>query len=402
MRRYRSGDRGRRDRDEILHYRGRADEQIQLRGYRIEPGEIENALRRCPDVTDAVVVSREGRLVAYLVGGSPNEVLRELRGVLPDYLVPAAAVALDALPRTANGKLDRAALPAPSPESSDGPQPRGPVEELVAQVYRELLGSGAIGAEDDFFHLGGNSLLATRLAGRLGAVTGTDLTVRDVFDAPTVSDLAARLRARAGTAGTAFVVSSGDESEAPLSDPQRRMWFLNRLDPEGSNYNLPFAVRLDGQLDVAALTAAVADVCGRHRMLRTIYPNADVQVLLPVTVSDLAAVAVPATALDGFVSEFACLGFDLTREAPLRMRLYRIAAHRHVLIVVIHHIAADEWSLSPLVRDMLDAYVARVDGRDPQWAPLPAHTPTSAAGSVPPSMSTSDTGRHGSPACPTR
>ncbi|WP_044475791.1 non-ribosomal peptide synthetase [Rhodococcus aetherivorans] len=371
-RRYRTGDLGRRGRDGVLHHRGRADDQIELRGYRIEPGEIEAALLRCDGVTQAVVVLRDDRLVAYLVGGSPTGVLRALRRTLPDYLVPAAAVALDALPRTANGKLDRAALPAPAVAPTGGLAPHGPLEELVAEVYRELLGAGPVGAGDDFFALGGNSLLATRLAGRLADIADVDVTVRDVFDAATVADLAALLAARAGTGRRrAPLVAADDDTPAPLSPAQQRLWFVNRLDPGSGSYNLPFAVRLDGRLDVAALTAAVADVLDRHRTLRTVYPDATAQVVRPVARPGLEPVAVPAEGLDEFVREFAAPGFDLTRETPVRMRLYRLAPRRHVLAVVVHHIAADEWSLTPLLRDLVDAYTARRAGQAPRWAPLP-------------------------------
>ncbi|WP_048772056.1 non-ribosomal peptide synthetase [Rhodococcus ruber] len=371
-RRYRTGDLGRRGRDGVLHHRGRADDQLELRGYRIEPGEIEAALLRCDGVTQAVVVLRDDRLVAYLVGGTPTAALRELRRTLPDYLVPAAAVALDALPRTANGKLDRAALPAPTVAPGGGLAPHGPLEDLVAEVYRELLAAGPVGADDDFFDLGGNSLLATRLAGRLADIADVDVTVRDVFAAPTVTDLAALLAARAGTPRRrAPLVAAGDDTPVPLSPAQQRLWFVNRLDPESGSYNLPFAVRLDGRLDVAALTTAVADVLGRHRTLRTVYPDPTAQVVRPAARPALEPVAVPADGLDEFVREFAAPGFDLTDEPPVRMRLYRLAPRRHVLAVVVHHIAADEWSLTPLLRDIVDAYTARLAGHEPRWAPLP-------------------------------
>ncbi|UYP21095.1 amino acid adenylation domain-containing protein [Rhodococcus sp. Z13] len=369
-RRYRSGDLARLD--TALHYLGRADQQIELRGYRIEPGEIEAALLRCEGVEQAVVLLRDDRLVAYLVVGDATAVLRDLRGRLPDHLVPSAAVVLDALPLTPNGKLDRAALPAPEITAGEGPAPHGPVEELVAEVCADLLGltPGGIGADDDFFHLGGNSLLATRLAGRLTEVTDTDVTVRDVFDHRTVAALADHITENTGTGGSRTPLVADPDAPAPLSAAQRRLWFVNRFDPSSPSYNLPFAVCLDGDLDVDALAAAVTDVLDRHRTLRTVYPAADEFAVLPVARPDLDPVAVPEDALDGFVREFVTTGFDLTTEPPVRMRLYRTGPDRHVLLVVLHHIAADGWSLGPLLRDITAAYTARRAGQAPALPPL--------------------------------
>ncbi|MFD6855976.1 amino acid adenylation domain-containing protein [Rhodococcus sp. NPDC060090] len=380
-RRYRTGDLARRDRSGGLRYLGRADHQIELRGYRIEPGEIEAALLACDGVTQAAVLLRDDMLVAYLVGGDSTAALSELRRTLPDYLVPAAAVSLDALPRTANGKLDRDALPMPEVTSAGGAAPHGPVEELVAEVVAGLLGVGAVHsaaglcATDDFFHLGGNSLLATRLAGRLTDITDVDVTVRDIFDARTVAGLAAVITERAGTGRSRPQLVAGDGpapmSAAPMSAAQQRLWFVNRFDPASPGYNLPFAVQLDGELDVAALAAALGDLIERHRTLRTVYPAATEQVLLPAEPVTLDPIAVPDDALGEFVTEFASAGFDLTVDRPMRTRLYRTAPERHVLVVVLHHIAADGWSLTPLLRDIAVAYEARHAGVAPSWSPLP-------------------------------
>ncbi|WP_241997405.1 non-ribosomal peptide synthetase [Rhodococcus sp. SMB37] len=375
-RRYRTGDLARRDRSGGLRYLGRADHQIELRGYRIEPGEIEAALLSCDGVTQAAVLLRDDRLVAYLVGGDSTAALDELRRTLPDYLVPAAAVSLDELPRTANGKLDRDALPAPEITSAGGAAPHGPVEELVAEVVAGLLGVDAdhgaaqVSATDDFFHLGGNSLLATRLAGRLTDITDVDVTVRDIFDARTVTGLAAIISERTGAGRSRPQLVAGD-GPAPMSAAQQRLWFVNRFDPASPGYNLPFAVQLDGDLDVDALAAALSDLVERHHTLRTVYPTATEQVLLPAEPVVLDPIAVPDDALDEFVTEFASTGFDLTVDRPLRTRLYRTAPERHVLVVVLHHIAADGWSLTPLLRDVAVAYEARHAGSSPTWSPLP-------------------------------
>ena len=373
-RRYRTGDVARRTGDVVYHL-GRADQQITLRGYRIEPGEIEAALLRCPGVTAAAVILRDDRLVAYLVGGSAADALREVRRTLPEYLVPSAAVVLDALPLTGNGKLDRAALPEPGVSSSCGRAVRGPVEELVAWVIRELLrdtGSEVVPAADDnFFHLGGNSLLASRLAGRLSGIADADVTVRDVFDDPTVAGLAERVAERAGRGRTRIPMTAGGDAPAPLSPAQRRLWFVNRFDPASAAYNLPFVLHLDGPLDVDALAAAVSDVLDRHRTLRTVHPEADRQILSPVPRPPFETIAAPGGESERLIHELCSAGFDLTIDLPVRMRLLRLAAERHVIVVVVHHIAADEWSLTPLLRDLVTAYTACDDGHHPRFEPLP-------------------------------
>ncbi len=372
-RRYRTGDLGRRDSSGALHYLGRADQQIELRGYRIEPGEIEAALLRIEGVRQAVVLLRDDRLVAYLVGGDAPAVLRDLRRSLPDYLVPSAAVVLDALPLTANGKLDRAALPTPDITAGGGAAPHGPVEELVADLCAELLGiaPGTLGADDDFFHLGGNSLLATRLAGRLSDVLDTDVTVRDIFENRTIAALTSYITTGRDTPTRRVPLVADPDAPAPLSAAQQRLWFINRLGPQSPSYNLPFAVRLEGNLDIGALADAVGDVLERHRTLRTVYPAADEYIVLPAARPDLEPVAVPEDALDEFVREYATTGFDLTVEPPARLRLYRTAPDRHVLLVVLHHIAADGWSLTPLLRDIAVAYEARLTGAAPELPTLP-------------------------------
>ncbi|MGV9743685.1 amino acid adenylation domain-containing protein [Rhodococcus zopfii] len=373
-RRYRSGDLGRRT-DGIVHHLGRADQQIVLRGYRIEPGEIEASLLRCPGVTDAAVILRDDRLVAYLVGGSAADALHEVRRTLPDYLVPSAAVVLDALPLTGNGKLDRAALPEPLVVSAGGRAPHGPIEELIAATFGELLrddGSDiAPGADDNFFHLGGNSLLANRLAGRLVGIVDADVTVRDIFEAPTVAALAERIADRAGRPLGRVPLTAGGEDPAPLSPAQRRLWFVNRFDPDSAAYNLPFVLCLDGRLDVDALAAAVTDVLERHRTLRTIYPDVTRQVISPVPHPVFDTISVPEPESAPRVHEFCSAGFDLTIDRPVRIRLLRLASERYLLVVVVHHIAADEWSLTPLLRDLAAAYTARVGGHRPLFVPLP-------------------------------
>lgn len=367
--RYRTGDLARVGNDGALEYRGRADGQLKVRGHRVEPGEIRAALRRIAPVSDAAVVVRNGHLTAYVTADGPvdgRSVVRALRRSLPDFMVPAAVVPVDEFPTTGNGKLDTAALPEPTRGADTAtPSPRDPLEDIVVDTCRDLLGTDRVGSDDDFFEIGGNSLLAAQLAGRLRAVTGAHIDVRDVFDHPAVHELARLLERRAGASDPvpAPVPSVPPSSTGPLSPAQRRMWFLQRLDPRSSTLNLAFVLKFDGDLDVDALHGALHDVVDRHRALRTIYPG-DEPVQLVVGTPDLAltTVDVPEDSVDGFVHELARAPFRLDTEPPVRARLYRVAADSHRLALVVHHIAVDEWSTTPLLRDLAHAYRARSAG----------------------------------------
>ncbi|PTR23457.1 glutamate racemase [Rhodococcus sp. OK519] len=381
---YRTGDLARLRNDGGLEYRGRSDDQLQLRGHRIEPGEVRGALTRLPGIAAAAVLVRDDRLMAYVVRDSgpaaptidPTQLIRDLRRVLPDYMVPAAVAEVPELPRTVNGKLDVSALPDAVPAHRLWSMPRSPLDDLVADAYRELLGVQSIGSDDDFFELGGNSLLATQLAGRVAALTGTDVSVRDVFESAVVADLARVVEDRVGGPrhGRRLPVSDGARMRGPLSPAQRRLWFLYRFTPETAAHNLPFVVGLRGDVNVDALGAALRDVLERHRTLRTVYPSDEsgpVQVVIDVPEVDLTPISVPASALDDYVTSFAATPFVLESEPPVRLRLYRTGTRRYALVLVVHHIAADEWSLTPMLRDTADAYRARLAGRQPQWDALP-------------------------------
>ena len=280
---YRTGDRARWRADGALDFLGRADEQVKVRGFRIEPGEVEAALGRHPDVAACAVVARDdapgGRgLVAYVVGGADGEALRaHLRHSLPAHLVPAAFVALDALPLTPNGKLDRRALPVPRvrPAEARHTAPRTPAEALLAGLWAEVLGLERVGVDDDFFALGGHSLLATRLVSRIRQAFGVELPLRALFDAPTVSDLAARVEALRGAGLPALppVVRMERDGPLPLSFAQERLWFLHRLEPESPFYNIPAALRLQGALDAEVLERALGEIVRRHEALRTVLPE---------------------------------------------------------------------------------------------------------------------------------
>ncbi|MBW0010591.1 MAG: amino acid adenylation domain-containing protein, partial [Pseudonocardiales bacterium] len=382
---YRTGDLARRRGDGNLEFAGRVDDQVKIRGFRIEPGEIESVLAAHPDVAQTAVIAREDRpgdkrLVAYLVpagdGGCRPDALREyVRQWLPDYMVPAALVVLDALPLTPNGKLDRGALPAPElGHAGAGRVPRTPHEQLVCELFAEVLGLPGVGVEDDFFDLGGHSLLATRLAARIRATLDVELELRALFETPTIAGLAARL----DSAGPGRLALTRYERPdvVPLSFAQRRLWFLHQLEGAGPTYNIPLALHLRGEVDREALRAALGDVVARHESLRTIFPagaGVPCQLVLdvetgcpPLTVTETAA-----TRLSERVAAAAGHGFDIATETPLRAELFVLAPDEQVLLLVIHHIAGDGWSIGLLSADLAAAYAARREGRPPGWAPLP-------------------------------
>ncbi|MGW1743992.1 condensation domain-containing protein, partial [Nocardia sp. NPDC001965] len=311
--------------------------------------------------------------------------LESLRDVLPVYMIPAVVMELDAFPLNTSGKLDRKALPAPVFETREFRAPSTPIEEIVAGVFADVLGVQRVGADDDFFALGGNSLIATQVAARLAAALDTQVPVRTLFEASTVAALAAAAETAAGRGDRPALLAPRERPEQlPLSPAQQRMWFLNRFDQQSAAYNLPMAIRLSGDLDIAALRAAAADVVSRHEVLRTVYPETDsgpVQVVLPAaeTVPRLQVRAVAAADVVSVVSELASATFDVTADVPLRMALLEVTgtadavtgAREFVLAMVVHHIAADGSSVAPLTRDLMTAYAARSAGEMPRWAPLP-------------------------------
>ncbi|GAA0799437.1 non-ribosomal peptide synthetase [Spirilliplanes yamanashiensis] len=365
---YRTGDLARRRPDGALDYLGRADHQVKIRGLRIELGEIESALAAHPGVHRCVVIAREDRpghprLVAYVQQPSPPEA--ELRDYLlerlPTHMVPTGYVPLAAFPVTANGKLDRAALPAPgAPVTAAGRAPRNAREQVLAELFAEILRLDAVGADDDFFALGGDSLLAARLVTRVRAVFGADIDLRAVFEAPTVAGFAERIGA-AAAAPERPVPAPGD-GPGPLSFAQRRLWLADRLSDGGGTWNMHLALRLAEPADPAALAAALDDLVDRHEPLRTIYPEPGPEpVVLPAGVRHHGFHTGPAD-----LAAAAAQGFDLAREAPIRSHL-----SGDVLLVTLHHIAADGWSLAVLRDELAAAYVARRAGRAPAFAPLP-------------------------------
>jgi amino acid adenylation domain-containing protein/non-ribosomal peptide synthase protein (TIGR01720 family) len=459
---YRTGDRVRITPDGELDFHGRTDGQLKLRGFRIEPAEIETALATHPDIAQAVAVVREDRpgdrrLVAYAVlagesaptpeagraprrpgvpsaagaarpsaagfaggaawdseavrvegsvsagGGAgvgssasaaeratsasdappagrgvltPTALREHLAARLPDFMVPSAVVLLDRLPLTVNGKLDRGALPAPAASGAElRVSPRTPHEEVLCALFADVLGVSDVGVQDGFFALGGHSLLALRLVGRVRNALGVELTLRDVFRASTPAELARVL-------GSGTAVRPGPRpapgtvtGDAPLSSAQRRLWFLHRLEGPSAAYNIPLAVRLTGgRPDVGALRAALGDLVVRHEILRTVYPDAEgglpCQRLLDSVSTNLLPEQVTEAELPYRLARLAGQGFEIAEEAPFRAHLLVLGSEDHVLLLVLHHIAGDGWSLDPLVRDLAAAYRARLAGREPAWEPL--------------------------------
>ncbi|WP_051807117.1 non-ribosomal peptide synthetase [Streptomyces sp. NRRL F-2664] len=390
---YRTGDLARLTADGVVEYLGRTDDQVKIRGFRIEPGEIEAALAAQPGVREAAVVARRDLvaggagtaggaggdpvLVAYVTGTAADAAAlrRALASTLPEHCVPAAFVVLDALPLTPSGKLDRRALPAPDPGAGagGGRRPRTPAEEILCDLFAEVLGLPEVGIDDNFFDLGGHSLLATRLASRVRSTLGADLALRTVFDAPTVAALARRLAA--GVERPPLRAQARPEP-LPLSFAQARMWFQYGLEGPHPAYNMAFAARLTGDLDPEAMREALGDLTDRHETLRTLLADragAPRQVILPV---DSARPAMAVTRADeaelaGLLAAAAARPFRIDEEVPFRAELFKVDRQQHILLLVLHHVAADGWSALPLLQDLSDAYLARTRDELPAFAPLP-------------------------------
>ncbi|GHH09295.1 non-ribosomal peptide synthetase [Streptomyces lanatus] len=382
---YRTGDLVRWSAQGALEFLGRSDDQVKIRGFRVEPGETEAAVAALPGISQAAVTVRQDRsgdpwLVAYAVpqpGASPEpeplQLRRDLKVTLPEHLVPSAVVLLDALPLTPNGKLDRAALPAPDlADLTTDTGPRTEAEATLCALFAELLGLPSVGIHDEFFALGGHSVLATHLVARIRAERGADVPLRAVFDTPTVAELAPLLATPATELRPALRPAPRPDP-VPLSSAQARLWFLYRLEGPTPTYNIHTAVRLTGPLDADALRAALHDVVARHEALRTVFPDVDgtphQRVVADVTVP-FEVVPARAGELDALLREAAAYSFDLDTEIPVRATLYALAPDEHILLLLVHHIATDGWSAQPLLRDLEAAYEARLRGVRPAWSPL--------------------------------
>ena len=381
---YRTGDVVRWGADGQLQYLGRADDQVKIRGYRIELGEVQAALAGCVGVGQAAVIAREDRpgdkrLVGYVTGtADPAAVRATLSEKLPVYMVPAAVVVIDVVPLTVNGKLDVRALPAPEYQEVDHYRaPGNATEEALATAYAQVLGLERVGVDDSFFELGGDSLSAMRLVVAINASLDVDLPVRAVFEAPAVAQLASHVGGEAS--GREPLVAVERPPVVPLSFAQSRLWFIDQLQGPSPVYNIAVALRLSGRLDAEALGAALADVVDRHESLRTMFPSIEGtprQAIVPAEQADLGWEVIDAsgwstTRLRESIDEVARHSFVLDTEIPLRAKVFRVSDDEHVLVAAVHHIAADGWSIAPLVRDLGVAYAGRSAGRAPEWLPLP-------------------------------
>ncbi|MFJ5136597.1 amino acid adenylation domain-containing protein [Streptomyces sp. NPDC088707] len=379
---YRTGDRARWRADGNLDFLGRVDTQVKIRGFRIELGEIEAALAGHPSVAQAAVLpDRDGdivRLVGYAVpepGADPALDPQELRAhvaaVLPEYMVPALVVPLDGpLPLTPNGKLDHRALPAPDWSAMTGDAaPATETQARIAELFCEILKLDAVGVHDSFFALGGHSMASMRLLGRIRAEFGVELSIRDVFDALTVAGIAGKLEGASAArpalrpAGPA----ASDGTEPPVAPVQRWQWQAYRRDP---GFDHALVLRSPGGLDADALAAALADVTARHEPLRTAFTDREGTLLRRAVEAPEPAVEECAD-LDARLAELASSAPDLEREAPLRAHLLTGADGTQAVLLTLHYLAVDEWSVVPLFRDLTTAYGARTAGRAPDWQPLP-------------------------------
>ncbi|MGN9822085.1 amino acid adenylation domain-containing protein, partial [Streptomyces sp. SD11] len=391
---YRSGDRARWLADGTLDFIGRTDAQVKVRGFRIEPGEIEAVLAAHPQIRTAVVTAfgdtEDRKLVAHLVpadqtDGIPSTPdLRTFAGSrLPAFMIPATFIELATLPLTPNGKLDRSALPDPdpsvAPELEGFVAPAGETEELLAGIWAQVLGVGRVGVTDGFFDLGGHSLLATQVMSRIREVFGVELPLATLFDRRTVRALAVAVEG-ASQGGVPPVTASDRSRPLPLSFAQQRLWFLNQLDPGSTEYNVALPVRLDGVLDVAALGAALDTVVARHEVLRTrlvadadgvAYQVIDESAPYPLPVIDVSGGDDPLGEAERLVTLDMAESFDLEAGPLLRAALIRLGLGEHVLALAMHHIVSDEWSARILAQEVATLYEAFRAGEADPLPPLP-------------------------------
>ncbi|MCP5150487.1 MAG: amino acid adenylation domain-containing protein [Chromatiales bacterium] len=397
---YRTGDRVRRGTGGWLEFLGRFDDQVKIRGFRVELGEIEAALERERTVRAAVVLCREDepgdkRLVAYVVldgaravplDGDADQAVKALRATLerrlPRYMVPSAFVLMDALPLNANGKVDRRSLPAPPAPGADAGArraPRSETERRLAEIWTAVLRADEIGIDDDFFELGGHSLLATQVVSRIREAFGVDVSLAELFAEPTVEGLARRL-------GRSSPAEAQDDDEPrlgrierpeaiPLSFPQGRLWFLHQLTPDSHAYNIPLALALRGRLDRDALSRALAALVERHEVLRTRFDGSGDQprqvvvaeMTVPLAFADLGALPEPdrERRTQQLVRDAVTRPFDLQLGPPMRAELVRVEADYHLLLLTLHHIAGDGWSLGVLFRELGALYAGFAGGVAP-------------------------------------
>ncbi len=386
---YRTGDEVRYWEDGRIEFIGRKDNQVKMRGYRIELGEIETALASHAGVREAVVVARteeagDKRLVGYVVAEedqapTANELKQHLKESLPEYMIPSVIIMLDEMPLTANGKVDRQALPEPMREDfgQEYVAPATATEEILANLWAEVLRVEKVGREDNFFELGGHSLLATQLISRVRETFEVEIGLRELFERPTVADLAKSIEIARGTgkekAAPAIERATRDQ-EIPLSFAQQRLWFLDQLEPNSAFYNIPAAVRLRGELDEEALERTFGEIVRRHEVLRTRIGTIEgrpVQVIsepepFKIEVEDISQKDEEEREREAerIAVEESQKPFDLAAGPMIRVRLIRTGQQEHALVVVMHHIISDGWSMGVMIREMAVLYEAYREGRE--------------------------------------
>ncbi|MFD2211792.1 amino acid adenylation domain-containing protein [Virgibacillus halophilus] len=381
---YRTGDIARWNMDGTLAYIGRSDHQVKIRGFRIELGEVETVLTKDSAVAQAVAVAREfhpgdKRLVAYLVSEEGAVIdLHKLRQTvqdrLPAYMVPSTFVKMDTLPLTPNKKIDRKALPDPDFEKGAySREPRTPQEEILCDLFKQVLDVSQIGIDDSFFDIGGHSLLAAQLMNRIRDVFEVELGIGKLFETPTVSGLVKQLKR--GKQVRPPVQKAEKQDKIPLSFAQRRLWFLYQLEGPSPTYNIPIVVRLTGELKQDVLQKAIMDVVARHESLRTIFPeqggNARQQVLdVAVAKPNLYVQRIQESQLTEQLDRAVRYCFHLSEEPAFRVELFEVGTGNFVLVLLLHHIIGDGWSLTPLTKDLREAYLSRLQGEAPQWTDL--------------------------------
>ena len=378
---YRTGDLARYLPDGRVEFGGRLDQQVKIRGFRIELGEIETQLASHPLVRECVVVAREDqagdkRLVAYVVAEaglaiSAREMREWVKQRLPDYMVPSAFVLLERMPLSPNGKVDRKALPTPEPEATVvvGSM-ENPIEEMIANIWAEVLKTSAVTQTANFFELGGHSLLATKVVARIRQAMQVNLPLGAIFEFPTVAGLATRvnslIREGASASESALVPANWGSAPKPLSFAQRRLWFLDQLEPNNPFYNVPLAMQLTGAFDASAMEQALAATIARHESLRTTFElrgEEPVQVVadeipLPLMRMDLSGMALDVREAEAqrLVTEEARRPFDLAKGPLFRAMLLTLAPDDHVFMVNLHHAISDGWSLGVLMNDVTTFY----------------------------------------------
>jgi amino acid adenylation domain-containing protein len=410
---YRSGDVGRYSADGNIEYLGRSDHQVKVRGFRIELGEIESVLMQHASVRECLVIARpdergDNQLVAYLAHAAEtvpevSELRQQLKQQLPEYMVPSAFILLEEMPLTPNGKVDRQALTRmEQPSMRGGREPhaaRTAVQQLMAGIYAEVLKVGEVGCDESFFEMGGHSLLATQVISRVREVLGVEVALRTLFERPSVEEMSEeveRLRAAArvtegATEGTAEGESGAgpvtitrvereDGARLPLSYAQQRLWFVEQLEPGLSTYNVPVGVRLRGQLDVSALERTLSEIVRRHEVLRTsfeVIQGEASQVIgeaqeMRLEVEDLSGSGEAEAEMEAerIGREEAGRGFELSGERLMRVRLLKLKEEEHVLLLTMHHIISDGWSMSVLISEVAALYSAYSQGQDSPLAEL--------------------------------